>query len=85
MILRLLALALCFAVCRQSTSTTDNLASMKQQASLGYERHREAAIQMNDLAGRIRSEADAQALVDGIANMSAPAREGDGLPGFENE
>ena len=57
----------------QSTSTTDDLTSMKQGASLNYERHREAAIQINELAGRIRSEADAQALVDGIADVLADA------------
>jgi len=57
----------------QSTSATDDLTSMKQRASLNYERHREAAIQVNELAGRIRSEADAQALVDGIADVLADA------------
>jgi hypothetical protein len=57
----------------QSTSTTDDPTSMKQRASLTYERHREAAIQINELAGRIRSEADAQSLVDGITGVLADA------------
>ena len=57
----------------QSTSTTDDLTSMKQRGSLNYERHREAAIHINELAGRIRSEADAQSLVDGITDVLADA------------
>src|SRR6266571_375456 len=42
-----------------------------RQGSLLYERHRQAAIRMNELAAHINSEADARAFVDAVADMFA--------------
>jgi hypothetical protein len=53
-----------------STSSTDQ-ASQEQRASLSRERDRQAAIEINVLAGRIHSENDATALVDNIADCFA--------------
>ncbi len=70
MILPWLILALAFTDPQQSTPTPDEQATM-QRAQLEYERHRQAAIQLNELAGRIHSEADALAFVEGIADLFA--------------
>lgn len=44
---------------------------MKQQAHEEYERYKQAAIRINELAGRIQSEADANAVVSEIAGFFA--------------
>ena len=44
---------------------------MQQRARDEYEHHKQAAIRINDLAGRIQSEADASALVSEIAGLLA--------------
>ena len=66
-----LLFALAFNGPRQSSPTPDEQATMRQRAHLEYERHRQAAIQMNDLATRIDSEAGALAFVEGIAAVFA--------------
>jgi hypothetical protein len=63
--------ALAFTGPQQSSPTPDEQVTMRQRAHLEYERHRQAAIQMNDLAGRIHSDADALALVEGVADIFA--------------
>jgi len=70
MIVLWLILALAFTDPQQSTPTPDEQATM-QRAQLEHERHRQAAIQLNELAGRIHSEADALAFVEGIADILA--------------
>jgi hypothetical protein len=44
---------------------------MQQHSHDEYERHRQAAIRINELAGRVQSEADASALVSEIAGLFA--------------
>src|SRR3989442_3680271 len=68
MIVLWLILALAFADPQQSTPTPDEQAMM-QRAQLEHERHRQAGVQLNELAGRIHSEADALAFVEGIADI----------------
>lgn len=63
-----LALALIFSGPPQTDPTTAQPSSVRRP---NLEAHREAAIQINDLAGRIRSEADARELTDAIATMFA--------------
>ena len=70
MIVLWLILALAFTHPQQSTPTPDEQATM-QRAQLEHERHRQAVVQLNELAGRIHSEADALAFVDGIADIFA--------------
>ena len=53
-----------------STSSTDQT-SVEQRASLARERYRQDAIQLNDLAGSIHSDAEALAFVDKIAEVFA--------------
>ena len=71
MILPWLLLALAFTDPQQSTRTPDEQVTMRQRAQLERERHWQAAIQLNELAGRIHSEADALAFVEGIADIFA--------------
>ncbi|MGB7843980.1 MAG: hypothetical protein WBL63_00065 [Candidatus Acidiferrum sp.] len=59
--------ALAFASPQQGGPAQDEQAAMQERARLENERHRQAAIQMNDLAGRIHSEEDALAFVDAVA------------------
>ena len=47
--------------------------TMQEGAKNEYERHKETAIRINELAGRIHSEADANALVSEIAGLLAQA------------
>src|SRR6266436_6548551 len=70
MVLRLV-LALVFLGLQQGTVTSNDETSAQQRASLERERHRQAANQINDLAERIHSEADAVAFVDKIAEFFA--------------
>src|SRR2546426_5406352 len=70
MILPWLILALAFTDPQQSSPTPDEQATM-QRAQLEHERYRQAVVQLNELAGRIHSETDALALVEGIADIFA--------------
>src|SRR6266702_1236739 len=66
-----LVFALNFGYPRQESPKPEEQAVVRQQASLLYERHRQAAIRMNELAAHINSEADARAFVDAVADMFA--------------
>jgi hypothetical protein len=55
----------------QSSSSTESQATMQQRAHDEYERHKQAAIRINELAGGIHSEADASAFVSEIAGLFA--------------
>src|SRR5438445_8042066 len=46
-------------------------AAIQQRAHDEYERHKQAAIRINELAGRIHAEADASAIVSEIAGLFA--------------
>lgn len=63
-----LVFVLIFAAPQQSDSTGSQ-ATMQQRAHVEYERHKQAAIRINELAGRINSEADASAVVSEIAGL----------------
>jgi len=65
-----IAIALIVAVPQQGEST-ESQAMMKQQAHDEYEQHKQAAIRINELAGRIQSENDASALLSEIAGLFA--------------
>jgi hypothetical protein len=65
-----IAIALIVAVLQQSDSA-EARATMQRRAHDEYEQHKQAAILINDLAGRINSEADASALVSEIAGLFA--------------
>jgi hypothetical protein len=56
---------------QQNSRSTESQATMKQHDPDEYERHKQAAIRINELAGRIQSEADASALVSEIAGLFA--------------
>jgi hypothetical protein len=56
---------------QQDSRSTESQATMKQQAHDEYERHKQAAIRINELAGQVQSEADASALVSEIAGLFA--------------
>jgi hypothetical protein len=68
-----LVFALIVAACQQQGSSTESQATMQQRARDEYEHHKQAAIRINELAGRIQfqSEADASALVSEIAGLLA--------------
>src|SRR5437016_454190 len=70
MVLRLV-LALTFLGLQQGTVTSNDQTSAEQRASLKRERHRQTADQINEVAGRIHSEANAVAFVDKIADFFA--------------
>ena len=53
----------------QQGSSAEPQAAIRQRARDEYERHKQAAIRINDLAGRIHSEADASAIVSEIAGL----------------
>jgi hypothetical protein len=63
--------ALIIATAPQGSRSTESQTMMKQPARDESERHKQAAIRINDLAGRIQSEADASALVSEIADLFA--------------
>jgi hypothetical protein len=67
-------LAIAFALIgapQQDSRSTESQVKMKQQAHDEYERHKQSAIRINELAGRIQSEADASAVVSEIAGLFA--------------
>jgi hypothetical protein len=74
MVLRVV-LALAFLGLQQGTGTSNDETSAQQRTSLERQRHQQAANQINDVAERIHSEADAVAFVDQIAEVF-----GDTLP-----
>jgi hypothetical protein len=63
-----LVLALIVAASQRDDSAEPQ-ATMQQRAHDEYERHKQSAIRINDLAGRIQSEADARAVVSEIADL----------------
>lgn len=63
-----LVFALIIAAPLQDNSA-ESQATMQQHAQDGYERHHEAAIRINDLAARIHSQADADAMISEIADL----------------
>ncbi|MGB8063674.1 MAG: hypothetical protein WCF26_17400 [Candidatus Sulfotelmatobacter sp.] len=63
-----LALALLLAG-QQNGGSADSATNMQQRAHEEYERHRQAAIRINDLAAQVQSEADAKAIVEEIAAL----------------
>jgi len=70
--LTVLAMAFALVVAApQESDTTDAQMSTQQHAHDEYERHKQAAIRINDLAARIHSEADASAFVSEIAGLFA--------------
>jgi hypothetical protein len=66
-----LVFALSIGAPQQESRSTESQATMKQQAHDEYERHKQAAIRINELARRIHSEADASAVVSEIAGLFA--------------
>src|SRR6266576_2539072 len=64
-----MALALCVAAFGQGDS--DSHSAAQPSAQDAYEKHKEAAIRINDLAGRVHTEADATAYVSEIAVLFA--------------
>src|SRR5712692_2610642 len=71
MFLYWLMFALVFGYPQQESLKPEELAAAQQEASLRRERHRQAAIRVNELAAHISSEADARAYVDAVADMFA--------------
>ena len=55
----------------QQGNSAEPQAAIQQRAQDEYERHKQAAIRINELAGRIQSEADASAVVSEIAGLFA--------------
>jgi hypothetical protein len=66
-----LVFALIIGAPRQDSRSTEPQATMKQQAHDEYEQHKQSAIRISELAGRIQSEADASAVVSEIAALFA--------------
>lgn len=71
MFLYWLVLAFVFGYPKQESPKPEEQAAAQRQASLLYERYRQEAIRMNELAAHISSEADARAFVDAVADMFA--------------
>ncbi len=71
MFLYWLVLCLVFGYPQQESPKPEEQAAAQREASLRYERHREEAIRMNELAAHINSEADARVFVDAVAHMFA--------------
>ena len=72
----LIPLGLVFALivgAPQQGGSVESQTTMQQSAHDEYERHKEAAIRINELAGRIHSEADASVFVSEIAGLLAKA------------
>src|ERR1700732_2414657 len=63
--------ALIIGAPEQESRSTESQETMKQQAHDEYERHKQSAIRINELARRIHSEADASAVVSEIAGIFA--------------
>jgi hypothetical protein len=65
-----LVFALIVAVPLQNNSTESQV-TMQESAQDAYERHHQTAIRVNDLAGRIHSQADADTMTSEIAELLA--------------
>lgn len=63
-----LALALLLAG-QQNGGSADSATNMQQRAHEEYERHRQAATRINDLAAQVQWEADAEVIVEEIAAL----------------
>jgi hypothetical protein len=66
-----LVLPFALVVAAPQSSSTESQTSVRQRAHAEYERHKQAAIRINELAERIHSEADASAFVSEIAGVFA--------------
>jgi len=66
-----LIFALIIGTPQQNSGSAGPQAAAQQRAHDEYERHKQAAIRINDLAGRINSEADANSVVSEIAGLFA--------------
>jgi hypothetical protein len=66
-----LVFAFIVAAFQQQGGSAEPQAAIQQRAHDEYERHKQAATRINDLAGRIQSEADASAVVSEIAGLFA--------------
>jgi hypothetical protein len=55
----------------QADEPQKDLEQLRREAREAAERHREEAIRLNDLAGHLKTESDAENLVDSIAKMFA--------------
>jgi len=66
-----LVLALALGYPQQESPKPEDLVAARREASLRYERHRQAAIRMNEMAAHINSEDDARAFVDAVTEMFA--------------
>jgi hypothetical protein len=66
-----LMFALLFGYPRQESPKPEDLTAARREASLRYERFRQESIRVNELAAHIKSEADARAYVDAVADMFA--------------
>lgn len=56
---------------QQGVPSPEQQARMRQEAEAVAKKYRDEAVRLNDVAGHIRSEADARALVDSVAEMFA--------------
>ncbi len=66
-----MAFALVVVVALQKSNSTDSPTPVQHNAHEEYERYKQAAIRINDLAGRIHSDADAEIFVSYIAGLFA--------------
>ena len=64
-----LVFALIIGAPQQDSGSDEPQAAIRQRAHDEYERYKQAAIRINDLAGQIHSEADASAVVSEIAGL----------------
>jgi hypothetical protein len=71
MFLYWLVLAFVFGYPQQESPKPEEQAATQRQASLLYERYRQEAIRMNELAAHLSSEPDARAFVDAVADVFA--------------
>lgn len=70
-----LALLFLFGAPQKATTPADPTSQKNlEQAKSKYEAYRQAAIHINDLAGKIHSEADARAFIDAVAEQLAKHR-----------
>jgi hypothetical protein len=71
MILKWLVLVLVLGYPQQESSKPEEESTAQREAHLRYEHFRQQSIRMNELAGHIKSEADARVFVDAVADMFA--------------
>ena len=56
---------------QQGTPTPEQLAKLRQEAEAATKKYRDEAIRLNEMAGHIKSENDARAIVDSVTEMFA--------------